>query len=94
MTLLIVTATPQDPEAMQAYGARAGALLVAAGGELLSRGRVTDRIAGEPEGMSMVMRFPDADAVKGVFGSEAYAELLPLRERAFSSLNIAVAEEV
>lgn len=94
MTLLIVTATPEDPEAMQAYGAHARELLVAAGGEFLSRGKTTESIAGEPLGMSLVMRFPDAEAVKGVFASDAYAKLLPVRKRAFSSLNIAIAEEL
>ena len=95
MTTLVVTATPAEGqnEAMGRYLQGAGPLLAGAGGTLVKRARVTDTISGTAgTGMAMVMDFEDAEAIRGVFASDAYQALIPDRDTAFSSIDILITE--
>ena len=49
-------------------------------------------VDGRPAGMVLVMDFPSAKAAAAVFESEAYKALLPLRQRAFSEMNVLVTQ--
>lgn len=95
MTLLYVTATPnpENPEAMEAYTGPALKLLTAAGGEPLTRAKITDAIVGQPTAaMFLAMKFPSAEAIQSVFGSAEYKKLVPTRDKAFAQLTISIAE--
>ncbi len=74
---------------MQAYLKGVLPLLMGAGGQLVKRVKVGSVLTGGASfGMLLVMDFPDQAAVDTVFASEAYAALIPARDRGFSSLSI------
>ncbi len=82
-TLLIGHLTPLDPEAWADYRQRVPATLAPWGAEWVLRGALHDVLAGEPRhSHCVVIRFPDLDAARAWYASEAYQALLPLRERA------------
>lgn len=79
----------KDPEQWAEYRARVPATLTQWGGEVMLRGRRVAVLSGEhPYTDSVVIRFPDAAAVAGWYGSPAYQALIPLRERAAEMLVI------
>ncbi|MEM9072359.1 MAG: DUF1330 domain-containing protein [Myxococcota bacterium] len=96
MVLMYVTVVP-NPEHMDdlaAYSEASGALLKGAGGEVITRARVTGSIHGNPAApMFMVMRFSSEERIRAVFESDAYKTLIPRRERAFQALSISLVEE-
>ncbi|MEO0636029.1 MAG: DUF1330 domain-containing protein [Pseudomonadota bacterium] len=89
-----VVPNPEAGEALQAYSEKAGPMLVAAGGTNGRRVEIGDAIVGENPGfaMAMMMDFPSREALEGVFTSDAYQEVIPLREAAFASFTCTVAE--
>jgi uncharacterized protein (DUF1330 family) len=44
--------------------------------------------------MVLVMDFDSADAISGVFQSEDYAALIPVRNRGFTEMNILLTREM
>jgi len=75
--------TVKDPERWQVYRERVPATLAAWGGEVLLRGRRVALLAGQHGHTdSVVIRFPDAQAVSAWYGSAEYQALIPLREAA------------
>jgi uncharacterized protein (DUF1330 family) len=90
---LVVTATPNPAEmpSVQAYLQGVMPLLLVAGGTLVKRLKVGDVVGGRPSGMVLVMDFPSEKAVSDLFNSDAYAELVPTRDKGFSEMNILVA---
>jgi uncharacterized protein (DUF1330 family) len=75
--------TVKDPERWQAYRERVPATLAAWGGEVVLRGRRVALLAGQHGHTdTVVIRFPDAQAASGWYGSAAYQALIPLREAA------------
>ena len=93
---LVVTATPNpdEMESMQEYLKGVMPLLLAAGGQLVKRLKVADVIKGDPAGMAMVMDFPAGDAIADLFASEAYAALVPARDRGFTTMNVLLTHEM
>jgi uncharacterized protein (DUF1330 family) len=93
---LVVTATPNPDEmpSVQAYLNGVLPLLMAAGGTLVKRQKVQQVINGRPSGMVLVMDFDSAEAVSELFASDAYADLLPARDRGFSEMNILIAGDM
>ena len=81
--------TVADAEAFADYASRATPLLEAAGGAVTARHRATESLlgAGAP-GVVFAMRFEDAAALREALASEAYRALLPVRERAFTRLDL------
>ena len=56
---------------------------------------MTDEVIhGEPGGMVLVMDFDSADAISGMFESEDYAALIPVRYKGFAAMNIQLAHEI
>jgi uncharacterized protein (DUF1330 family) len=96
-TTLLVTArpNPNEQESMQTYLKGVMPLLVGAGGQLVKRLKVQTSLTGKPPyGMVMVMDFPDQEKLEAMFASEAYAAILPAREKGFSSIDICLAGEL
>lgn len=93
---LVVTATP-DPNEMpsvQAYLQGVMPLLKGAGGMLVKRQKIGQVINGRPSGMVLVMDFDSSDAVTELFESEAYADLITVRDKGFTEMNILVARDM
>ena len=56
---------------------------------------MTDEVIhGEPGGMLQMMDFDSADAISGMFESEDYAALIPVRDKGFAAMNIQLAHEM
>lgn len=89
-TTLVVTAVPDPAEmpSVQAYLQGVLPLLMGAGGKLLKRLKVGEVVNGRPAGMVLVMDFDSGEAIRAMFASEAYAALIPARDRGFAEMNI------
>lgn len=75
--------TVKDPEKWAEYRRRVPATLVPWGAELLLRGRRIAVLSGEhPYTDTVVIQFPDAEAVAEWYRSPAYQALIPLRSQA------------
>lgn len=65
------------------YRSKVPATLVPWGGELVFRGKKSKVLGGEYQHTdSVVIRFPDIQALNNWFGSDAYQALIPIREQA------------
>ncbi len=96
-TTLLVTAmpNPSEQESMQTYLKGVLPLLLGAGGQLVKRAKVSGALAGKPPyGMVLVMDFSDREQVERMFASEAYAELVPSRDKGFASIDICFASDL
>lgn len=82
---------PDAPEALKAYTEAAPNVL---GGKVITRFKLTDKLAGEKTGMSMaIVEHKSEEAIREAFASEAYAALIPLRDEAFLELDVFLAEQ-
>lgn len=93
---LVVTATPNPNEmpSVQEYLQGVMPLLLSAGGQLVKRLKVDQVINGNPSGMVLVMDFDSADSITGMFESEEYAALVPVRDKGFTEMNIQLTNEM
>ena len=89
-TTLVVTAIPNPEEmpSVQEYLQGVMPLLMGAGGKPVKRLKVDQVIHGRPNGMVLVMDFDSPEAVTGMFASDAYAALVPVRDKGFKEMNI------
>jgi uncharacterized protein (DUF1330 family) len=75
--------TVKDPEKWMEYRGKVPATLAPWGGEVLFRGSLAAVLSGELSHTDVVVvRFADAKAALGWYGSPAYQALIPLREQA------------
>jgi uncharacterized protein (DUF1330 family) len=75
--------TVKDAEKWAQYRAQVPATLAPWGAEVLFRGKTAATLAGRhPHTDTVVIRFPDTNAVNGWYGSSTYQALIPLREAA------------
>jgi uncharacterized protein (DUF1330 family) len=82
--------TVKDPDKWAQYCSRVPATLAGWGGELVFRGNRIAVLGGEhPHTDTVVVRFPDAEALNAWFHSPAYQALIPLREHAADVVLIA-----
>ena len=95
-TTLVVTAAPNPNEmaSVQEYLQGVLPLFKGAGGKLVKRLKVDTVIQGSSSGMVLVMDFDSADAISGMFESEDYAALVPVRNRGFTEMNILLTREM
>ena len=93
---LVVTATPNpnEMESVQDYLKGVLPLLMGAGGQLVKRLKVNEVISGNASGMVLVMDFDSDEAITGLFESDEYAALIPVRDRGFREMNILMAHEM
>ncbi len=82
-TYVIGHMTVKDPEKWTEYRSKVPSTLAPWGGEVVFRGRRVAVLSGEhPYADAVVLRFPDAKAVEGWYGSPAYQALIPVRHQA------------
>jgi uncharacterized protein (DUF1330 family) len=80
---LIGHITVKDAEKWAEYRGKVPATLAPWGADLVCRGKLLSILCGEHiHTDSVVIRFPDADAVNNWFNSLAYQALIPIREQA------------
>lgn len=92
-TTIIVTAVfnPDQMPSAQEYMQRAIPMLINGGGEIIRRVKVTRAVIGSQKyNAFLVMDFPSESAVDAIFSSSAYAEIIPLREAGFKSMDIVI----
>ncbi|MDY0036602.1 MAG: DUF1330 domain-containing protein [Zoogloea oleivorans] len=83
----------KDAEKWAEYRDRVPATLAPWGAELMLRGRLAAVLAGEHAHTdTVVIRFPDREAVNGWYASAAYQTLIPLREQAAEMVLLAFEE--
>ncbi len=68
-----------DAQSYAAYSPLAGATLVANGAELLVADGESEAIEGQPEHVTVVIKFPSKDAARAWYNSAEYQEILHLR---------------
>jgi uncharacterized protein (DUF1330 family) len=82
--------TVKDSEKWAEYRGKVPASLAQWGGEVILRGRRIAVLSGEhPYTDTVVIRFPDAKAIAGWYGSPTYQALIPVREKAAEMVLIA-----
>ena len=84
MTAFVVASVRvKDADKFAEYGKLAGASMQPFGGEVAIRGKVSETLTGSADhAMSAVIKFPDIAAAKSWYASDAYQQIIPLREEA------------
>lgn len=94
--VMVVSATPNKNEmaAMKYYAQHAKKLLSAAGGKPIGRYKVSEEVYGKDSpAFFIIMEFPNEKAIRHFLNSKEYQKLIPYRDKAFSKLNIFIAEK-
>ncbi|MBI2801572.1 MAG: DUF1330 domain-containing protein [Gammaproteobacteria bacterium] len=82
-TYFIALVKVKDAAKLQEYASAAGPTLVAAGGTVVTRGKVAAILAGRHDAQNcLIAKFPDTQAAKNWYNSPAYQALLGVREQA------------
>ncbi len=68
-----------NPEGYQAYVAAVGPTIAAHGGELLVAGPGSELVEGDPNPVTVVVKFPSKAAVRAWYDSPEYQEIIGLR---------------
>ena len=83
--LMIALVKIKDPAKMQQYSAAAVPTVLAAGGEIIGRGKHVEALAGALDlSAALVVRFPSAAAAHDWYHSPGYQALIPLRDDAMT----------
>ncbi|AFY72088.1 protein of unknown function DUF1330 (plasmid) [Thalassoporum mexicanum PCC 7367] len=93
--IAFTTLNPEESEALQAYVEGTTPLMEAAGGKFVSRYSHQEAVIGTA-GVQFVtiVEYPSATAIKELFASEAYQNLQPFKDKAFTEYNICIYEAV
>jgi len=79
---VIAFAKVKDPAKLQEYAAVALQTAVAAGGEILARGKVADILAGTMTAeRCVILKFESAAAARDWYRSAEYQRLIPVRDQ-------------
>ena len=76
---VVVHATPKDADKMAEYGAAAGPMVAAHGGELVARGPGEALHGDSGHAMVVVVKFPSKAAALGWYNSPEYQAIIPTR---------------
>jgi uncharacterized protein (DUF1330 family) len=76
---LIANYTITNEEGYQGYIAAVGPTILTHGGEILVAGPGSRAVEGDPEAVTVVLKFPSMQALQGWYDSPEYREILPLR---------------
>jgi uncharacterized protein (DUF1330 family) len=88
---LIADVDITDPDAYAEYSAGVPATIAAHGGRYLARGGLVEVLEGSwTPGRTVVVEFPDIDALKTWYHSDEYVALMRIRKRASTASFIAV----
>jgi uncharacterized protein (DUF1330 family) len=83
--LIIVDLTPTDTEMLTNYSTKAAETLIPFGGEFLAKGAI-ELLHGESEFQTkVVIQFPDKDSAVNWYQSDAYQEIIPIRNKGMAS---------
>ncbi|MCT4611230.1 MAG: DUF1330 domain-containing protein [Pelagimonas sp.] len=86
-----VTVNPDAQDAVAEYMRITTPLLERVGAKVVQSFSLAQGIVGEkPAEQIMIVEYPDLNAVDGVFQSEEYKQLTPVRDRAFKTYNISL----
>lgn len=92
MTVQILAMTSLNPgaeSALNEYLSVVGPLMESAGAKLIKRFEVSKDLVGQNEFQFVTLvEYPDEEAVKKVFDSDAYESLAQIKQLAFSSYQI------
>jgi uncharacterized protein (DUF1330 family) len=69
-----------DPEGFAPYGPASAQSIQPHGGEVVVADFASEAIEGEVRPITVVMRFPDKDAVHAWYNSEEYQAIRPIRQ--------------
>lgn len=74
----------KDPDAFQDYVQKASVLMQDYEVEVVVRGKFIEAMRGDPKGphIAAVFRYTDRESVERFYSSEAYRQLIPLRDAA------------
>lgn len=90
--IALVTINDDEPMALASYLAATGPLLEAVGAKMIQRFLVQEAVVGNKPAQSvMIVEYPNRQAVDAVFNSQVYKDIVPIRDRAFSTYNVSVA---
>lgn len=95
--ITIARVAPSGQDALEQYATGTIPLINAAGGEVISRLRLTDTVVGDGNSrpdLVAVMRFNNTDAIRSFLNSEGYRRQVPLRDIAFSEVHSYIAENI
>lgn len=81
------------PDAYEAYVEAAVPLIEAHGGEVLVAGPDTEVVEGKPGAVTIVIRFPDMEALRAWYDSPDYQEIIPLRVGSTDRCSLVAAHE-
>ena len=73
---LITSYKITNPEAYTAYTAAVGPTIIAHGGEILVAGPGSEAIEGNPEPVTVVLKFPSMEALRGWYDSPEYQAII------------------
>lgn len=83
--LIIIDLTPTDKDKLSAYSAMAADTLIAYGGEFLAKGAI-EALHGESAFQTkVVIQFPDKDSAINWYRSDAYQQIIPIRDQGMNS---------
>ncbi len=68
-----------NPKGYQAYPAAVRPMILAHGGEILVAGPGSIPVEGHPEPITVVLKFPSMEALRGWYDSPEYQEIVHLR---------------
>ncbi|GAC1620682.1 MAG: hypothetical protein NVS9B10_02680 [Nevskia sp.] len=77
---LIAFAKLKNASRIQEYSSAAGPTVVAAGGAVVTRGKVRTLAGSFGADSCLIAKFADAAAIEAWYGSPAYQALIPLRD--------------
>jgi uncharacterized protein (DUF1330 family) len=83
-----------DPEGFAPYAPASAQSIQPHGGEVVVADVNSEVMEGEPLPVTVVMRFPDKDAVKAWYNSEEYQAIRPIRQAAAHGTLVVVDEFV
>lgn len=79
----VASSRVKNPEKFKEYGAKAGATFAAFGGKPAFRGTAEESLVGDNDHHAVgVVTFPDMSSLKNWYDSDAYQQLVPLRDEA------------
>ncbi len=82
---IIVDLTPIDTEKLQQYSAMAAETLIPFNGEFIAKGSI-EALHGEQNFQTkVIIGFPDHDSAMGWYNSDAYQEIIDLRNQGMKS---------
>lgn len=93
--LAMVTINEREGDALERYLEVTAPLLEAANAVVTQMFTLNEAVVGHRPAKRVIMvEYPNREAVDSVFNSEEYKSLIPIRDRAFSSYDISIAEQI